>query len=107
MNSPKDSNKQMVELVGAVFFKITGFCYFLSAFSNIWHLQSDIAYVGQSHGTPTRYDLHLHQLLVMDFIYNVALGAAMIWGALPLTRLVCRGLERALDLQKAQETSSL
>jgi hypothetical protein len=94
------NRQQVIEVVASAFFRVTGFTYLLSAFSNLWHLEADIAYVNELGRPPTRYDLHLHQLLIMDIIYNVTIALLMILMTVALSRLVCRGLQTILEFKK-------
>ena len=100
MNLTELTRKELIELIAATLFRVTGFTYILSAFSNLWHLESDIAYVREVHHVPTPYDNHLHQLLIMDIIYNLTIAAIMCLLSVALGRLVCRGLDAVLETQK-------
>jgi hypothetical protein len=94
------SRKELIELVASTFLRVTGFTYLFSAFSNLWHLEADVAYIRDTRKIPDAYDLHLHQLLIMDIIYNLAIAGLMMLLPVALARLTCRGLDAALESKR-------
>ncbi len=96
--------REIIDLVGAIFFRITGFTYLVAALSNAWHLEEDANYSHELHSTASHYDLHVQQLLMMDLIYNLVFAALMFLLPIALTRLVCRGLETALAARRTKQS---
>jgi hypothetical protein len=96
----KDMNRdELIEVIAAVSFRVTGLVYAFAAFYDLFHLLSDRTYFESEGRTPSPYDLHILQLYTMDALYHALLATLMFILTVPLARLVCRGLSLALDLK--------
>jgi len=106
MKLMKDMNRdELIELVAAVSFRVLAFTYAFSAIESVVFMSLEHCiqlYTEQSSNShyAANYNLQLlsvYGVWLLQFLCSIAIAVILFRGAVPLARLVCRGLSLALE----------
>jgi uncharacterized membrane protein len=88
----------LIETIAATLFRVTGFEYAVSAVNYFWHFE-----FYRQMSLPIGHLSSTAQAYLGDAIWHALIAVVMLCLSVSLARLVCRGLNVALDFKPSAE----